>query len=133
MDSFYNTVLIVAVILLILGLTYTGYLLYYYRHAGETWPKTKGACPDTWIDMGKTVEDKRQCMIPVNCANVGRNRFATEDPNNTEYSEVEGVTVYTFDEASGMFVFENLPKCDLKIWAEKNEIQWDGITNYNDC
>ena len=27
----------------------------------------------------------------------------------------------------------NLPKCDLKVWADLREIIWDGVTNYNNC
>ncbi len=133
MDSFYNTVLMVALILLILGLSYAGYLLYYYGYAEETWPKSRGACPDTWIEMGKDAEDRQRCVLSLNSPNLGKDDFASTNPSGIAYNSVDTHTVYTHDAGSGMFTFESLPKCDLKAWADLNEISWDGITNYNNC
>ena len=138
MDSFYNTILMVALVFLILGLAYSGYLLYYYQTAQEIWPKTKGTCPDTWIYMGKSDTGLHQCMIPLNCPNLGKNNFAQDDPNGQDedsikYGNVGDHVVYTYDSSTGLFTFEDLPKCDLKVWADLREIIWDGVTNYNNC
>jgi hypothetical protein len=133
MDSFYNTVLTVAVILLLLGLTYAGYLLYYYQFGQEMWPKSKGACPDTWIQMGKDADGKQSCIAGYGSRN--NNPFAEVDPTKTDYSKFPagdtGETVYTY--TGGKYVFEDLPKCDIKAWADHHKIKWDGITNYNNC
>ena len=138
MDSFYNTVLMVALVLLILGLTYAGYLLYYYGQSGEVWPKSKGACPDTWIEMGKDDQGRQKCVLGYNSPNLGRDDFAETKPNWEDdqakpYNQLNGHEVYTYDSGSGAFTFEALPKCDLKAWADTNKITWDGITNYNNC
>jgi hypothetical protein len=138
MDSFYNTVLMIALVFLILGLSYTGYLLYYYQFAQETWPKSKGACPDTWIEMGKDSSNRQQCVLGYKSPNLGRNDFASENPNGVDeeekpYNQVNGHDVYSYDAGSGKFTFEDLPKCDLKAWADINKITWDGVTNYNNC
>tara|TARA_E500000331_G_C17108860_1_gene648719 strand:+ start:511 stop:912 length:402 start_codon:yes stop_codon:yes gene_type:complete len=133
MDSFYNTVLMVALVLLILGLAYTGYLLYYYGYAGEVWPKSKGACPDTWIEMGKDDQGRQKCVLGYKSPNLGRDDFASNNPNASTYKEINGNPVYTYNTDSGTFTFDKLPKCDLKAWADINKITWDGITNYNNC
>jgi hypothetical protein len=138
MDSFYNTVLMVALVVLILGLTYVGYLLYHYGYSGEVWPKSKGACPDTWIEMGKDDQGLQKCVLGYKSPNLGRDDFAETDPNSSvnvtePYNKFNGHQVYTYDSGSGTFTFEALPKCDLKVWADTNKITWDGITNYNNC
>lgn len=131
MDSFYDTILLVALVLLILGLVYIGYILYHYQHAGEKWPKSKSACPDSWIESGKDETGKQICMIGYETKNTGKDDFASRYPSNTEYSTVGDQSIYTY--SNGEFIFEPLSKCDLKVWADLNDITWDGVTNYNNC
>lgn len=132
MDSFYDTILLVALVLLILGLVYSGYILYHYKDAGENWPKSKSACPDSWIETGKDENGKQTCMIGYETKNTGKNDFVSSDPSNTTYSKIGEQSIYTYD-SSGKFIFEPLSECDLKVWADLNDITWDGVTNYNNC
>ena len=130
MDSFYNTVLIVALVLLILGLTYSGYLLYYYQFADVKWPEMKGSCPDTWVNTGKTQNGKQQCMVGHNSPNTGKDNIAVTNPESG--ATIDGITIYAYN--APFYQFEkDVAKCDLKVWADTHGINWDGVTNYNNC
>jgi hypothetical protein len=131
MDSFFGTVLTITTVLLILGLTYAGYLLYYYQSAQDLWPTAGNACPDTWINKGINASSQQTCSLGLNSANRGIDQFSSNDPDNDTFRKVNGIDVYTYDK--GVFTFHNHPKCDLQAWAKQNNIAWDGITNYNNC
>jgi hypothetical protein len=131
MDPFFGTVLTITTILLILGLSYAGYLLYYYQSSQDTWPNTGNVCPDTWINNGKNIRSEQKCSLSLNSTNKGIDNFSSIDPNNDKFRKINGIDVYTYDK--GVFTFHSHPKCDLKIWAKQNNILWDGITNYNNC
>lgn len=139
MDSFYNTVIIAALVLLILVLTYAGYILHYYQYGKETWPKNKSPCPDSWEYISTDSTGNHICF-PNNEYNKGKNDFSITNPdgsddNSKAYNKLENtVTIYTYDKDNRQFKFDkDVSKCDIKSWADYNKIKWDGVTNYNDC
>lgn len=63
MDSFYFTVSIVAIVMLILILTYIGILMKYYSSSDEAYPEIANTCPDYWkLETDATGEKK--CKVP---------------------------------------------------------------------
>lgn len=110
--NFYNIVLITAVVILILVLTYIGIRMY-RATSTAIFPPAVAACPDRWQ---QTTDGK--CIIP-----------------NTIPSTM---TAPGIDPAKGTINF-NDPKwnatqsaiCAQKAWANTNGIVWDGVSNYN--
>ena len=144
MELFYNIVLLIAVVLLILCLTYIGIVISSKKNVGESvsdFPPTKSSCPDNW--EAKTVDtngvEKVYCVVPnEDQKNVGN--LLDVYNNGTNASNTYG---YNSEIASPEKVidFENplwaaqgkTPDCQKKAWADSNDVLWDGITNYNKC
>jgi hypothetical protein len=127
--GFYNIVLIIAVVFLILTLTYIGVKMTYQAYSAP-FPPIKATCPDYW-----TVSDDGQgCIFPhdntkpnygspgtggYNAAGTysvgGKSAFKPSDPAWASYQNAKGAT------------------CGLRTWANTYGIVWDGVTNYNGC
>jgi hypothetical protein len=122
MDAFYVIVLSVAVLLLILILTYIGVKMTDKSSNLSVYPPASQSCPDYWTQIAGT----KKCSIPNNRKNA--QMISNNDPST------RGMTGNTidFDDAG----WENNGKtklCNQKEWAIKNRIQWDGVSNYNGC
>ena len=118
MDSFYTTVVIIAVILLILCLIGVGIML---QKQGEDipFPAQNNPCPDGW-----GVNDKGNCILPTDGLNTTpASTLVTATTDNDIWEKV----------GSDYKIKDSASICDKKEWANKNVIIWDGISNYNQC
>jgi type 1 fimbria pilin len=123
MDPFYKTVVIVAIVMLILALIGLGVLMQEQDTKTE-YPPQQSACPDHWSYKGNN-----QCKINTDGTtklNVGN--FTASDGDSDDYMK------YTVDNSEERVTFEpSLLVCDKKKWANKYNIVWDGVSNYNQC
>lgn len=154
MDSFYTTILISASIILILMLTYVGVLLYFAK-SDEVYPPYQNKCPDYWA-----ITSDGKCLLPPAATNRNRGTlggtsgtaipaFTTDALANTpgavQYVPVTAATPSTpaipstpasidFSNAGWKSKFgKSTELCNKKYWAETYGIQWDGVTNTNQC
>lgn len=136
MDLFYTIVLSIAVVLLILLLTYIGILMKNAKTSGdgEIFPPVANSCPDYW---GASVSDPSSCIIPRNVAGT-KNMGSIYDVNGLTLND--GNTV-GYDAGKNMINFNDtrwssggkIAVCAQKDWANKYNIMWDGVSNYNSC
>lgn len=124
MEQFYVIVITIAIVLLILALTYIGVFLIGDDTTQVTFPPHSNQCPDYW-----EVNGDGSCEIPTNGINLGT---ATSDikafnDHKTFPTDKTGDTKPTsIDFTTGSI-------CDKKQWANTFKIEWDGVTNYNKC
>ena len=108
-------VVAMAVVLLILCLTGVGILMG-YQNANLTFPPSQNTCPDGWTAVGTS------CTVPTAYA-----------------SSTTGLSapVFTVPAASagnaGTIDLSTWAICDKKKWANKFNINWDGVSNYTKC
>ena len=129
MEQFYIITITVAVVLLILILTYIG--VYVMGGSDKTpYPPESLQCPDYWEKSGA------DCIIPgANTTNAGTR--ATGDTNN--FANIPSNAAYIAngvlktDDASWQTSDGLSAKCAKKLWANNNNVVWDGISNYNSC
>ena len=137
MDTFQITVLVVAVILLIAIFTTIG-ILTKYSTFDKAYPPMANTCPDYWV-----ADPNGNCTVPATSAspNVGivysgNSINLTTDKTDTGkfytpgYASDKG-TINFNDSLWGSMGKTNL--CAKKDWATKNNIVWDGVSNYNSC
>lgn len=122
MDPFYKTVVIVAIVMLILAFVGLGVIM--QEQDGNTeYPPQQNSCPDHWISSVPN-----QCKINTDIdgteLNVG-NYGKTVDPNYITSVDSSDGTKVSFE--------PSLLVCDKKKWANKYNIVWDGVSNYNQC
>lgn len=128
MDNFYMTVMIVAIIALIIVLTYIGMIMAYGEKT-EVYPPQSTTCPDYW-----EIDDNKKCKIPKeggkNTGLLYETGILNDNVKQTiGFDEVNSVIDFSHDDwkASGQ------PICAKQTWAKTNGIVWDGVSNYNDC
>jgi hypothetical protein len=127
MEQFYIITITVAVVLLILILTYIG--VYVMGGSDKTpYPPESLQCPDYWEKSGA------DCIIPgASTTNAGtrKNTGGLENtPSDAAY--ISGNVLKT-DDASWQTSDGLSAKCAKKLWANNNNVVWDGISNYNSC
>lgn len=131
--DFYSIVLIIAVVLLILILTFIGIKMTNARYNNKSsvpFPPVMSTCPDYWSVDGSN------CLIPANGkTNTGRiydsYGMSTLTPSNT----------YGYDYERNYINFNNSmwgtmgksTVCQQKDWSGKYNIIWDGVSNFNNC
>lgn len=122
-NSFYTTVLAIAVIVLILVLAFLGWTMTKQKTT-DNFPKLQTSCPDYW---GVTTEDgKAYCTQPAE----GQVNFG----NSSAISAIGyDSTKNRFDFSNAGWSAEGNAICAKKKWANKHGINWDTITNYNSC
>jgi hypothetical protein len=108
MDQFYTIVLAVAVIILIITLTYIGIKMKSSK-ASQPFPPVANTCPDYWT----TTDASGNTCIPQHGVNNPTNITSIPSIKNTE-STICG-------------------KNGLKQIVNSNSIVWDGVSNYNSC
>lgn len=112
MESFYIIVVVVAIVSLILCLVMVGITLQSQQGNKPVFPKLQNVCPDGWkvtstdctLPTGATLTAASMGDFSANVWDAGFKR-KTADPSI----------------------------CDKKKWAVTNGIQWDGVSNYNQC
>jgi hypothetical protein len=121
MDYYYIIVSVVATIILVLILTYVGILITSTQKKA-TYPPSYNLCPDYWKSNGSGV-----CVMPTNGVNT------TSPIKGNTYGYTEGSNSINFSDAGWSAGGTGDQRCGWQKWANLNEIQWDGVTNYNGC
>jgi hypothetical protein len=121
MDYYYIIVSVVATIILVLVLTYVGILITSTQKKA-TYPPSYNLCPDYWKSNGSGV-----CVMPTNGVNT------TSPMKGNTYGYTEGSNSINFSDAGWSAGGTGDQRCGWQKWANLNEIQWDGVTNYNGC
>lgn len=129
MEQFYVIVITIAIVLLILALTYIGVFLIGDDTTQVTFPPHSNQCPDYW-----EVNGDGACVIPgTNDVNFGNAGTAV----GFVKKEDDGITVddsYPQPDLTNTNIsFENRTICEKKRWANTFDVVWDGVTNYNKC
>lgn len=132
METFYIIVITVAIICLILTLTVIGIILSSQK-TDVVFPPTKNTCPDYWTAKANEEGTTQNMCIP-NALNVGTYGNVTNvtklDGNIGGYISEGAVN---FGDAEWATNYQTTSECALKSWANKNDISWDGVSNYNGC
>jgi hypothetical protein len=117
MDNFYIIVVVVAVVFLILCLVAVGMSL---QTSGATapFPKLQAPCPDGW---GK--DSDGSCI--QNPINIGSRTGPTLGPDE--------INVWSSLSSNKFTANPNATICDKRKWAIAKGINWDGVSNYNQC
>jgi hypothetical protein len=133
MDIFYTIVLSISTVILILILTYIGVSMVYYKKK-LSYPPHSASCPDTWAVLPS---DPSSCVIPAcNAINTGKlydgsGTFIANSKSGT-YGITSSTNSINFSDA-GWTSGGLTSQCGQKAWANQMGIQWDGISNYNQC
>jgi len=129
METFYIIVISVAIICLILTLTVIGIILSSQK-TDVVFPPTKNTCPDYWTSEDNGGDTTQNLCIPSSL-NVG-NYGSAENLTGNLNGYLEGSAV-NFGDADWATNYQTTSECALKSWANKNNISWDGVSNYNGC
>jgi len=128
MDNFYMTVIIVAIIALIIVLTYVGMVMS-YGEGTEVYPPQSTTCPDYWV-----IDEDKKCIIPddgdKNAGSLYESGLLSDSAKQTiGLDEANSTVDFAHDDwkASGQ------PICAKHNWAKTHGVVWDGVSNYNDC
>jgi hypothetical protein len=120
MDSFYVIVLTVAALILIIVLTYIGVKMTDKSSNLSVYPPFTQPCPDYWVQSAGT----KMCSIPP----------ANKKNSKNFGSDTHGMSGGIIDFGNNGWERNGKSKlCNQKDWANKNDIQWDGVSNYNGC
>ena len=119
--SFYTIVLIIAIIILIIALTSVG-LLIGRLNKSKTFPPSASDCPDYWV-----VNSDGSCAIPVS-TNVPMTGYTATDTFglNNNNNQIK----FTDAGWKNQGISE---LCAKKKWANKYNVLWSGVSNYNSC
>ena len=119
MDTFYIIVLSIAVVLLILILTFVGIMMK-RQDSSTVFPPTVNTCPDFWtVDAGK-------CIIPTpGSPNASASTSSSTDAPYASDGKIDPNDVKWSKDGSAI--------CNQRKWANKEGISWDGVSNYNGC
>lgn len=126
MDVFYTVVLAIATAILILILTYIGIQISNKNTSTAVFPPVANSCPDFW----SLASDNVSCAVPT----TGKNKpSSTLNASNVTagYSATPTAQINFTD--PGWTAAGSSATCSKKTWANKNNIMWDGVTNYNKC
>jgi|SaaInlV_150m_DNA_2_1039686.scaffolds.fasta_scaffold90418_1 hypothetical protein len=130
MEWFYLTVLAIAILLLIIMLTFIGTRIVKNDKNENTsngvYPPVQNSCPDLW--QANKLNNATQCVIPDN-TNIGNLKNSKGNIDDLVAGEILGLNIDK--DAIDFSSYET--ECDKKRWADKYNIKWDGISNYNQC
>lgn len=123
--NFFLKISLFAFIILILFFILISIQFYYSNVDSVEYPPIKNICPDYW----KVSNDKYTCIVPTESKLTGTLKIKPNYPiykDNTDQKLHADFTHYIPD--------KNLSKlCNLKQWANHNNIVWNGISNNNKC
>jgi hypothetical protein len=136
METFQITVLAVAVIILILIFTAIGIALK-NSVMDNSYPPIANTCPEYW-----RVDASGNCLIPQKDAINSGNIYSDANLFLTAVKDTSGKIYTPGYDSTGKFInFSDAgwgaggqsAICKKKEWANKNSIEWDGVSNYNAC
>lgn len=125
MDVFYIIVSVVAIVTLIVFLTYIGIVMRYSKKASgkNEYPPQYSDCPDYWSVFNN------KCQIPQG----GTRNYGSINPARLSsvpgYNSGEG----TIDFNDPGWATNGSAICNKKKFANTFGIVWDGVSNYNGC
>jgi len=131
METFYIIVITVAIICLILTLTVIGIILSSQK-TDVVFPPTKNTCPDYWT-AEKNTEGTTENKCTPSSLNVGTYANVDDVVKKLKDSGYGDGTSVDFGDPAWATNYNTTSECALKSWANKNDISWDGISNYNGC
>lgn len=102
--NFYTATIMVAIILLIIALAFIGVTMNTATKQ-RTFPSSQNLCPDGWNPSGSS------CTYGTTPANLNTGLGARS--NNVQN------------------ILNQPDICTAKRWSVKNNVQWDGVSNYN--
>lgn len=133
MDNFYLVVITIAVLLLIIILTYLGIIMNNQKNNSIHFPSTEPKnCPDYWTSV-KDEDDKNVCAVPTDGVNMGNLSSGSSETGKTNlevtvgYNEKDNIKTINFNDENEWTI------CKKKEWASKHQIYWDGVAEYSDC
>jgi hypothetical protein len=137
MDTFQITVLLVAAVLLIAIFTTIG-ILTKYSTFDKAYPPMANTCPDYWV-----ADPNGNCTVPATPSSPNVGIVYSGNSINLSTDKTDTGKIYTPGYASdkGTINFNDslwgsmgkTTLCAKKDWATKNNIVWDGVSNYNSC
>jgi hypothetical protein len=143
MDAFQLIVLSIFVVLAILILVAFSIMLSSKKDADSEYPSSYANCPDYWTMTNGN------CVVPT-AINIGNITY--KDPMKTPgYTATQAEVKDASDKITTPYVPENINfkdkdwddnkeidiikglkgRCSLKAWANKYNVKWDGVNNYN--
>jgi hypothetical protein len=140
MEWFYFITIAIAIILLIVVLTFIGTRMVGNKKGGNTdaaYPPITNTCPDLWeshMDENKKI----WCKVPeYGTSNIGslRQSSSADIVQNDTYPKIENGDKDSSGARSDWADMQDsdIPICSKKGWANMNNIAWDGVSNYNQC
>ena len=124
MESFYIIVLSIAAVFYIVILTLFG-LLMSKSESTAPFPPMKNSCPDYWTSL----TDTPGSVLCKPNKNINTIKDISSLPG---YSKSNGGVV-NFADVGWMANSGKSNACALHSWANKNNISWDGVSNFNGC
>jgi hypothetical protein len=162
MEFFYMIVLAIAILFLIIMLTYIGILMR-YTDTKVAFPPIENDCPDYWV----LASDGKSCTIPLSTEKNAGTLYTSDNDSTsidikyaTTYKTVDGDIkddTYSFPTYTPGLAYTTTNNqrqpgstidftddawagskgltstCAKKYWANNWQITWDGITNTNTC
>jgi len=122
--SFYTIVVIIAIIILIIALTTVGLLLG-RLNTSKTFPPSASDCPDYWV-----INSDGSCTVP---SGINKPAELPSDAYNsgTNTPGLSGNSIKFTDAGWKNQGISEL--CAKKKWANKYNVLWSGVSNYNSC
>jgi hypothetical protein len=129
--EFNTIVIIVALILLLIALTMYG--VFYKKIDAKAYPYTQDSCPKQW-----KVDHSGNCINPFCPSGNICNSLAPggEWIKNTPgyITTADGLGGFNPTDAGwASFNSASSSNCGQKSWSTTNNIDWNGITTYNNC
>jgi len=119
MNSFQVIVLSIAVVVLVLVLTFIGVVMSKQNNS-QVYPPVMNDCPDYW----EVRPDGSGCNIP-NQGKVNSGPASFTADTKALLTDKNDVKYINFKDNAWSQV------CTKKCWAANNNIFWDGVSNYN--
>jgi hypothetical protein len=126
MEAFNKIVLGIAILLLIVILSYTGIIMAYYKKNTGSFPPNSATCPDYWT------YDGTNCHAPTNgIMNKGNPMGLNPAPRTIP---PPNGTMEQFNPTDSSWISGGKNAiCSQRQWAIANNIEWDGVTNFTGC
>jgi hypothetical protein len=141
MQTFHIIVLSIAIIILIILLTFIGIIMG-RQNSTAPFPPTANTCPDFW----QVSTDGNTCIIPPDAKSINAGKLYNGTLINSDLmnpSIVPGFSQSTDSKNKPVYSinFNDLGWsgtgvqgiCSKRNWAKNYNIEWDGISNYTAC